>query len=190
MLQERIEPLYKGGSLRSAKLETLVAIVLAIGMTVILTRPALADRIMDPSAQSSARKPVLSRQGGVDILSDTRGVDFRPYLKGILESIRKRWITYIPMEGRPPVSAQAITLVRFTINPDGKVTDMHLDASNHKIAFDRAAWGASGNQNFPALPAVVKGPNLEIRVDFRVNTPPISEPDPEPDLSDEINPLK
>jgi hypothetical protein len=41
---------------------------------------------------------------GVDILSDTQGVDFGPYLRRILSDIKRNWEPLIPEEARPPLS--------------------------------------------------------------------------------------
>jgi TonB family protein len=111
---------------------------------------------------------------GVDVLSDTMGVDFGPYLRRILADIKRTWIPLIPEEARPPLNKQGETLIRFTILPDGRIAAMNLDGSSQDTAIDRAAWGGiTGVGQFPPLPANFKGPNLELRIDFLVNkTPP------------------
>ena len=112
------------------------------------------------------------REDDVEILSDTRGVDFRPYLKKILPTILEKYLEFLPEKVRAPTFASGLTLVRFSINPDGKIGAMHLDASTHDEAIDRAARGAITNQKqFPPLPATFTGPNLELRLNFNVNTP-------------------
>jgi len=110
---------------------------------------------------------------GVEVLSDTMGVDFAPYLRRILSDIRRTWIPLIPEEARPPLNKQGETLVRFTILPDGRIGEMHLEASTHDQAIDRAAWGGiTGVGQFPPLPSNFKGPNLELRIAFLVNMNP------------------
>lgn len=111
---------------------------------------------------------------GVEVLSDTLGVDFGPYLRRILGDIRRTWIPLIPEEARPPLNKQGETLIRFTIMPDGRIAAMNLDGSSQDTAIDRAAWGGiTGVGQFPPLPPGFKGPNLELRIDFLVNkTPP------------------
>jgi TonB family protein len=115
------------------------------------------------------------RQGmgtGVDILSDTQGVDFGPYIRRILGDIRRTWIPLIPEEARPPLNKQGETLIRFTILPDGRIAAMNLDGSSQDTAIDRACWGGiTGVGQFPPLPANFKGPNLELRIDFYTNKP-------------------
>jgi outer membrane biosynthesis protein TonB len=109
---------------------------------------------------------------GAEILSDTQGVDFGPYIRRILEDIKRNWYPLIPEEARPPLNKQGETLIRFTINSDGTIAAMHLDGSSQDIAIDRACWGGiTGVGQFPPLPAQFKGPNLELRVDFFTNKP-------------------
>jgi TonB family protein len=110
---------------------------------------------------------------GVEVLSDTQGVDFGPYLRRIIGDIRRTWVPLIPEEARPPLNKQGQTLIRFTILPDGRIGSMNLDDSTHDTAIDRAAWGGiTGVGQFPPLPASFHGPQLELRVDFLVNMSP------------------
>ena len=109
---------------------------------------------------------------GVQVLSDTQGVDFGPYIRRILQDIKRNWIPLIPEEARPPLNKQGETLIRFTINSDGTIAAMHLDGSSQDMAIDRACWGGiTGVGQFPPLPANFHGPNLELRVDFFTNKP-------------------
>jgi outer membrane biosynthesis protein TonB len=115
------------------------------------------------------------RQGmgtGVEVLSDTQGVDFGPYIRRILGDIKRNWIPLIPEEARPPLNKQGETLIRFTILSDGRIAAMNLDGSSQDTAIDRACWGGiTGVGQFPPLPANFKGPSLELRVDFLTNKP-------------------
>lgn len=110
---------------------------------------------------------------GVEVLSDTQGVDFGPYLRRILGDIYRTWLPLIPEEARPPLNKQGETQVRFTILPDGRIGAMNLDGSTHDQAIDRAAWGSIvGVGQFPPLPSSFHGPNLELRISFLVNMSP------------------
>lgn len=107
---------------------------------------------------------------GVQILSDTQGVDFGKYLQRLLSDVRRNWLPLIPEECRPPLNKQGITGVRFTILPDGKISVMHLDYSTHDVAIDRAAWGSiTALGQAQPLPKEFHGPNLELRIEFRIN---------------------
>jgi outer membrane biosynthesis protein TonB len=110
---------------------------------------------------------------GYEVLSDTMGVDFGPYIRRILGDIKRNWIPLIPEEARPPLNKQGETLIRFTILPDGRIAAMNLDGSSQDVAIDRACWGGiTGVGQFPPLPANFKGQNLELRVEFFTNKMP------------------
>ncbi len=113
-----------------------------------------------------------SSKMGTQIISDTQGVDFAKYLQRLLADIRRNWLPLIPEECRPPLNKQGITGVRFSILPDGRIApgSMHLDYSTHDVAIDRAAWGSiTGLGAAQPLPKEFHGPNLELRIEFRVN---------------------
>ncbi|MDE3104617.1 MAG: energy transducer TonB [Acidobacteriota bacterium] len=153
------------------------------------TRPNFGSRALSPgdairqAAQAAASNrgqggdygasiPV-AHQGlntGVDILSDTQGVNFDPYLRKILREIYNTWLPLIPEEARPPLNKQGITQIRFVILPDGHIGGMWLDGSTHDDALNRAAWGSiTGVGQFPPLPSEFHGPNLELRIHYLVN---------------------
>ena len=137
------------------------------------TQQAAQDRGM--AGNYGAGIPV-EHQGlntGVDILSDTMGVDFNPYLRRILRQIYNTWLPLIPEEARPPLNKSGETLIRFSILPDGRIGSMHLDGSTQDQALDRAAWGSiTGVGQFPPLPKEFHGPNLELRIHYLVNKRP------------------
>ncbi|MGC9199584.1 MAG: TonB family protein [Acidobacteriaceae bacterium] len=109
---------------------------------------------------------------GVEILSDTQGVDFSPYIRRILQEIYEQWIPLLPEETQPPLNKSGMTMIRFTINADGTIAAMNLDGSSHDDALNRAAWGSiTGVGQFPPLPKAFHGPNLELRIHFLVNEP-------------------
>ena len=78
--------------------------------------------------------------GGAEVLSDTEGVDFGPYLRRILTDIKRNWDPLIPAEAEAPLYKQGETYIRFTINPDGTIKEMHLDGSTHDEAINRSCW--------------------------------------------------
>ena len=118
----------------------------------------------------------------MEVLTDTRGVDFKPYLEGILKTIDGIWVKNLPSEARGANGIKGATAIRFTIAHDGRLAAMHLDASTHTDSLNRAAWGAiAGVGQFPPLPADFPGPSLELRIRFLVNQPKptvTAQPDP------------
>jgi hypothetical protein len=168
----------------SAKLKISSAVVALIVAMVLIPRlisgesltsvsVQTADAISSGSRVTEEVPNAVKNASGVDILSDTRGVNFSPYMKEVLPAIRGRWIALLPEQAHPPTSAKGETDIRFTILPDGSVApqSVHLDGGAHNFALDRAAWGAVTTSKFPSLPDAFKGPGLELRVRFRVNLP-------------------
>ncbi|HTV82265.1 MAG TPA: TonB family protein [Acidobacteriaceae bacterium] len=108
--------------------------------------------------------------GAVDILSDTMGVDFGPYIERVIYDTERAWYPIIPEEARPPFDKQGQVFIEFKILPNGNVTDMKLVGPSGDVPLDRAAWaGITGASPFPPLPRAFKGPFLELRFDFLYN---------------------
>ena len=103
----------------------------------------------------------------LEILSDTQGVDFGPYLQRILQNVRENWYHLIPESAEMKKGKLAI---EFAITKDGKVADMRLVASSGDVALDRPAWGSiTASDPFPPLPGEFNGPYLSLRFRFYYN---------------------
>src|SRR6201996_5637271 len=110
---------------------------------------------------------------GPDILSDTMGVDFGPYMKRVIAATYHSWIPLIPESARPPLDKQGRVGVRFKIYPDVSVKQMILEFPSGDVSLDRAAWGGiPGASPYPPLPSEFKGPYLELRFGFYYNLDP------------------
>ncbi len=111
--------------------------------------------------------------GAVDVLSDTMGVDFGPYIQRVIWDTEHAWWPIIPESARPPLDKQGKVMIRFKIYPDGSVHDMVLEGPSGDVALDRAAWaGITGASPFPQIPRQFKGPFLELRFYFLYNIRP------------------
>ena len=129
----------------------------------------LGQEVKPAPASEAKQAASLADQHQIEILSDTQGVDFKPYLKDAIGQIYKQWMTLMP-EGAKKQKEKGVTLIRLTISADGTIAAMHLDSSAKDDPLDRAAWGAiTGVGKFPALPSTFHGPNLEVRIHFLVN---------------------
>lgn len=113
--------------------------------------------------------------GGLQILSDTQGVDFSSWLSAWYYETRRTWDPLIPEEVNPPISKQGQVMIRFKVLPNGRLMDgsLVLEGRSGDVALDRAAWGALTGSNYPQLPKDFHGPYLELRALFLYNlTPP------------------
>ena len=110
--------------------------------------------------------------GGVQVLSDTQGVDFSSWLARWHYITEHTWDPLIPDEVNPPILKSGVVVIRFKVLPNGQVVDMTLDGRSGDTGLDRAAWGAITGSNYPALPREFHGPYLELRAYFLYNMEP------------------
>jgi len=112
--------------------------------------------------------------GGVQVLSDTQGVDFTSWLQRWYYETERTWDPLIPDEVNPPIYKQGQVMVRFKVAPNGRVIDgsMVLEGRSGDTALDRAAWGAITGSSYPPLPSQFHGPYLELRAVFMYNMRP------------------
>ncbi len=105
--------------------------------------------------------------GNLEVLSDTMGVDFGPYLQRVLHDVRQNWYTAIPESAQWKKGKLAI---EFAITKDGRVAGMKLVASSGDVPLDRAAWaGITASDPFPPLPTEFGGQYLALRFIFFYN---------------------
>lgn len=106
----------------------------------------------------------------MEIITDTQGVDFGPYLSRVVEAVRMNWYNLIPESARSPLFKQGVVGIQFYILPDGKVAGMQLYGPSGDVALDRAAWGGiSASNPFPPLPSAFHGAYLGLRFRFFYN---------------------
>jgi TonB family protein len=108
--------------------------------------------------------------GPMEVLTDTQGVDFGPYLARVLQVVKANWYRLIPESAMPPIMKKGKLAIEFVILKNGNVAAMQLDASSGDVALDRAAWsGISFSSPFPPLPKEFTGQNLGLRFYFYYN---------------------
>jgi TonB family protein len=109
-------------------------------------------------------------QGNLEVLSDTMGVDFGPYLARVLHDVRNNWYNLIPEVARAPLMKKGKVAIEFAILKDGSVAGLKLDAPSGDVSLDRAAWGGITASNpFPPLPNEFGGQYLLLRFRFYYN---------------------
>ena len=108
--------------------------------------------------------------GALDVLSDTMGVDFGPYLARVLHDVKMNWYNLIPESARAPIMKKGNVGIEFAILKDGSVAGMKLVFSSGDVALDRGAWGGITTSNpFPPLPTEFGGQYLALRFKFLYN---------------------
>ena len=113
--------------------------------------------------------------GGIEVLSDTQGVDFRNWLQRWHRETEITWDPLIPDEVNPPLLKSGMVVIRFKVLPNGRLMEpngVFLEGRSGDTALDRAAWGALTGSNYPPLPKDFHGPYLELRAYFLYNMEP------------------
>jgi TonB family protein len=108
--------------------------------------------------------------GQLEVLSDTMGVDFGPYLQRVLHDVKQNWYNLIPEVARAPLMKKGKVSLQFAITKDGKVAGLQYVSSSGDVALDRAAYGGiTASDPFPPLPSEFGGTYLELRFNFFYN---------------------
>lgn len=105
--------------------------------------------------------------GPMEILSDTMGVDFGPYLSRVLHDVKQHWYELIPESAS---MKKGKVVLEFAILKDGSVAGLKLVGSSGDVALDRPAYGSiTGSNPFPPLPREFAGPYLLLRFSYYYN---------------------
>jgi TonB family protein len=132
-------------------------------LAVTLLAPCL---IQPASAQTTAhaapaQSPDLKL--GIDILSDTSGVNVAPYVRNLVSDLKKHW------SSQTAQSNQQEAVITLTIAPNGQLYAMKLETPGHDSALNQAAWNAAKTTSFSPPPAGMTDPSLKLRVHFMVD---------------------
>jgi TonB family protein len=112
--------------------------------------------------------PAHGRQlGNAEILSDTMGWDYTPYLQRIVQDVRENWYHLIPESAEMKKGKLAI---HFFIMRDGHVEGLSVAVPSGDVTLDRPAYGAiTASDPFPPLPPEFAGKDLELVFRFYYN---------------------
>jgi TonB family protein len=147
------------------RLATIIGFVVALALTVVAQEP------QTPASNTSVGKKAALK-AKLEVLTDTQGVDFGPYLSDVLQLVRRNWYNLMPEEVRPPELKTGKVSIEFAILKEGKIAGMRIVEPTGDVALDRAAWGGIvASVPFDPLPAQFHGPYLLLRIHFSYNPP-------------------
>src|ERR1043166_3498575 len=113
----------------------------------------------------SGIRPKVDTRGVLEIMSDTMGVDFGPYMKRLRYTVQTHWDPLIPESALPPIMRKGVVVIEFSITKDGEVKGMKLLSGSGDVSLDRAAWAAITNAiPLPNLPKDFAGDYLQIKI--------------------------
>jgi len=123
------------------------------------------------SLPSLSQSEAPGRTGSnLQLLSDSKGVDFKPYLVQVLAAVRRNWLAVYPQSAR--MGRRGRVLIQFIIDRQGAVPKLVIADASGTEAFDRAAVsGISASYPFPPLPSEYKGQEIRLQLTFSYNMP-------------------
>jgi TonB family protein len=105
--------------------------------------------------------------GPLEVLTDTMGVDFNPYLTRVLHEVKQHWYELIPESAG---MKRGKVVLEFAILKDGSVAGLKVVGTSGDIALDRPAYGSiTGSNPFPPLPKEFAGQYLGLRFSYYYN---------------------
>jgi len=117
--------------------------------------------------------PVASYGEGVQVLTDTEGVDFGPYVRRLTHAIRQTWLAKIPESAR--MGQKGKVSIQFGVEKDGTLSSVGptVESKSGQKELEAAALGAiTEAAPFEPLPIAYHGRFIRLRLVFIYNLPP------------------
>jgi len=113
---------------------------------------------------------IKANPNAVDILSDTMGFDFNPYLQRIFHTVDRKWRILMPESVYPPILKKGMVFIEFSIMKDGSVQGEKVVGPPTDTDLVRAAWGSiTISAPFPPLPSEFPGQYLMLGFKYFYN---------------------
>jgi TonB family protein len=129
---------------------------------------AFVGDVDDATAMTGSATAAGPSRSNLQLLSDPKGVDFKPYLLQVLAAVRSNWLAVIPDIARQ--GRRGKVLVQFIIDKRGGIPKLVIAESSGTAAFDRAAVaGISASNPFPPLPSTFQGNEIRLQLAFTYN---------------------
>jgi len=147
----------------------LIRLLLILGVTASLT----SGRSGGQGGSLPAKPGGNDAHGPVEVLSDTKGFNMKPYLKDLVARVRTTWFALIPNTARAPIMERGHLSIDFRVMKDGHVEDIKYHSTSGNENFDRAAYGAiTGSSPMPPFPAEFQCQFVRLRFYFYYNESP------------------
>jgi TonB family protein len=127
-------------------------------------RGSLAGR----GAAIDGTAPVASTGADLpQLLSDPKGIDFRPYLANVLASVKRYWLSIMPN-----TAIRGYVSLQFAIQRDGTVRKIvTAQSTGNRIQENAAVSAVSGGGPFGPLPLQYRDNEIRVQMNFAYNVP-------------------
>jgi len=106
----------------------------------------------------------------LQLLSDPKNVDFKPYLLQVLAMVKKNWMAVIPDSAR--LGRKGVVVLKFSIDRHGAVPTLEFTTPSGNDFDHAAVAGISASVPFPPLPAEYPGDQIHLQMAFAYNVAP------------------
>jgi TonB family protein len=106
----------------------------------------------------------------LQLLSDPKNVDFKPYLLQVLAMVKKNWMAVIPDSAR--LGRKGVVVLKFIIDRRGSVPSLEFTTPSGNDFDQAAVAGISASVPFPPLPAEYQGDQIHLQMAFAYNVAP------------------
>ena len=146
-------------------------VISAFALVFLLVEPSVIAQSASQRAEGNAVTRTPDR-GGIEILSDTHGVDLSSWLMQWHRETERNWKPPTRSEVHVTDSKKSKAVIRFKVLPNGRLKDgsMVLESPTGITAFDRAAWFALVHSKYAPLPNDFHDPYMEFRAYFVYDT--------------------
>jgi hypothetical protein len=170
-IRSRIDPRGENMFILAANRLLVLAVLFSVPFQTVGT-VTLPNDDVPQSGDATPRHGQVRSTPGLEMLTDTEGIDFDPYLLTVLLSVRQNWYAVMP----PSVESgqQGTNTAEFRVLQDGKVPADFLKLTVHsgKEEFDRASLTAMrASTPFSHLPERFSHPFIALRITFYYNMP-------------------
>ena len=127
---------------------------------------SVGDDTNDDLSGAPAARPKTS----LEMESDPQGVDMKPYLLQVLQTVRKNWLSIYPEGARLGLRGRVV--VQFAVLPNGEISKIVFITESQARALNEASVAAlSMSNHLPQLPAGFKGDRVVLQFTFLYNAP-------------------
>ncbi len=97
---------------------------------------ATGEKMKEQREAQASSAPSNQAFSPIEVLTDTMGVDFRPYLDPLMKTVRQHWYELIPESAS---TKHGKVVLEFAVLKDGSVAGLKVVGSSGEIALDRPA---------------------------------------------------